>query len=94
VAAGAGTLGVAIVKGKRHALKEHTLLLIEHGERHEIRNTGRTSLKTLNFYSPSGYTKSGDELSPLSLRRLETRLPMSLNDLARAPSYTGVIHRC
>ena len=54
--------GVAIVKGRRHALKKHSLLLIEHGERHEIRNTGRTDLKTVNFYSPPGYTKSGDEL--------------------------------
>ena len=28
----------------------------------EIRNTGRTLLKTLNLYSPPGYTKSGDVL--------------------------------
>jgi mannose-6-phosphate isomerase-like protein (cupin superfamily) len=57
----AGT-GAAIVGGRRHALKAHTLLLIEHGERHEIKNTGRVSLKTINFYSPPGYTKAGDEL--------------------------------
>jgi mannose-6-phosphate isomerase-like protein (cupin superfamily) len=54
--------GAAIVGGRRHALRSHSLLLIEHGERHEIRNTGRTLLKTLNLYSPPGYTKSGDEL--------------------------------
>jgi hypothetical protein len=29
---------------------------------HEIRNNGRTLLKTLNFYVPPAYTKSGDEL--------------------------------
>jgi mannose-6-phosphate isomerase-like protein (cupin superfamily) len=57
----AGT-GAAIVGGRRHPLKAHTLLLIEHGERHEIKNTGRVPLKTLNFYSPPGYTKAGDEL--------------------------------
>jgi mannose-6-phosphate isomerase-like protein (cupin superfamily) len=54
--------GIAIISGHRHVLKPRSLLLIEHGERHEIRNTGRTDLKTLNFYSPPGYTKSGDEL--------------------------------
>jgi mannose-6-phosphate isomerase-like protein (cupin superfamily) len=59
----AGT-GTAIVSGHRRALRPNALLLIEHGERHEIRNTGRTVLKTLNFYSPPGYTKDGDELPP------------------------------
>jgi mannose-6-phosphate isomerase-like protein (cupin superfamily) len=54
--------GVAIVNGRRHALKRHTLLLIEHGDQHEIRNTGARPLKTLNFYSPPGYTKAGNEL--------------------------------
>jgi mannose-6-phosphate isomerase-like protein (cupin superfamily) len=54
--------GASIVGGRRHALKQHSLLLIEHGERHEIRNTGRIPLKTLNLYSPPGYTKGGDEL--------------------------------
>jgi mannose-6-phosphate isomerase-like protein (cupin superfamily) len=55
-------IGIAIVAGRRHALKTHSLLLIEHGEHHEIRNTGNTLLKTLNFYSPPGYTKDGEEL--------------------------------
>ena len=59
----AGT-GTAIVNGHRHTLRPRSLLLIEHGERHEIRNTGRTVLKTLNFYSPPAYTRSGTELPP------------------------------
>ena len=59
----AGT-GTAIVSGLRHPLRPHSLLLIEHGEHHEIRNTGRTLLKTLNFYSPPGYTEDGNELPP------------------------------
>ncbi len=55
-------IGVAIVNERRHPLKRHTLLLIEHGDRHEIRNTGHRPLKTLNFYSPPGYTQGGNEL--------------------------------
>ena len=54
--------GVAKSGRARHPLKAGTLLLIEHGEQHEIRNTGRTPLKTLNFYSPPAYTRSGEEL--------------------------------
>ena len=57
----AGT-GIAKIKGRRIPLKVGSLLLIEHGEQHEIRNTGRSLLKTLNLYSPPGYTKEGDEL--------------------------------
>ena len=53
--------GVAIVAGARRALAAGSLLLIERGEAHEIRNTGRTLLKTLNFYSPPAYTRDGDE---------------------------------
>lgn len=54
--------GVAIVNGRRYALGPMTLLLIEHGDRHEIRNTGRALLKTLNVYVPPAYTADGDEL--------------------------------
>jgi mannose-6-phosphate isomerase-like protein (cupin superfamily) len=54
--------GVAIVNGKRLSLKTGSLVLIERGDRHQIRNTGRTPLKTLNVYVPPAYTKSGDEL--------------------------------
>jgi mannose-6-phosphate isomerase-like protein (cupin superfamily) len=57
----AGT-GVARIKSSRYLLKAGTLLLIEHGEQHEIRNTGRSPLKTLNVYSPPAYTRSGEEL--------------------------------
>ena len=57
-----GGTGIAKIKGQRYALKPGTLLLIEHGDQHEIRNTGRAPLKTLNLYSPPAYTKSGDEL--------------------------------
>ena len=54
--------GTAIVEGRRHPLRAGTLILIERGSRHEIRNTGRRPLRTLNIYAPPAYTKSGDEL--------------------------------
>ncbi len=57
----AGT-GVATINGKRYPLRERTLLLIEHGDRHEIRNTGAQPLRTLNFYVPPAYDRKGDEL--------------------------------
>ncbi len=57
----AGGTGVAIVDGFRRPLKPGTLLLIERGERHEIRATGRHPLKTVNFYSPPAYTPSGGQ---------------------------------
>ena len=54
--------GVAIVKKRRIKLKPGSLVLIKRGDRHEIRNTGRTPLKTLNIYVPPAYSKDGDEL--------------------------------
>jgi mannose-6-phosphate isomerase-like protein (cupin superfamily) len=54
--------GVAIVNGMRIKLRAGSLVLIERGDRHEIRNTGRGPLKTLNVYVPPAYTKAGDEL--------------------------------
>ena len=54
--------GQALVKGERHKLTKGSLILIERGERHEIKNTGRTLLRTLNFYVPPAYSKRGNEL--------------------------------
>ena len=54
--------GVAIINGRRFTLRSGVLVLIERGDRHEIRNTGRTPLRTLNIYVPPAYTKAGDEL--------------------------------
>ena len=53
--------GVAIVNGKRLALAPGGLLLIERGDRHEIRNDGDKNLATLNFYSPPAYRRDGSE---------------------------------
>lgn len=54
--------GLAIVNGRRTTLRAGSLVLIERGDRHEIRNTGRRPLETLNVYVPPAYTKEGDEL--------------------------------
>ena len=54
--------GAAIVNGERVRLRRGTLLLIERGDRHEIRNTSRGPLKTLNVYVPPAYTAEGEEL--------------------------------
>jgi mannose-6-phosphate isomerase-like protein (cupin superfamily) len=54
--------GLAIVDGKRIPLRAGTLVLIHRGEAHEIRNTGKTPLRTLNVYVPPAYTMSANEL--------------------------------
>ncbi|MEK7322885.1 MAG: cupin domain-containing protein [Pseudomonadota bacterium] len=59
VVAGSGS---ALVNGKRYRLSPGSLMLIEHGDKHKIENTGDELLRTLNFYMPPAYTKEGDEL--------------------------------
>ena len=54
--------GIAIVAGKRCPLQAGVLLLIEKGEAHEIRNTGRGPLRTMNVYVPPAYDAEGNEL--------------------------------
>lgn len=47
--------GEATVAGEHALLGEHSLIVIEAGEPHEIRNTGSAPLTTLNFYTPPEY---------------------------------------
>jgi mannose-6-phosphate isomerase-like protein (cupin superfamily) len=54
--------GTALGNGRRYPLSRGSLLLIERGDRHEIRNTGRRLLKTVNFYAPPAYRADGEEL--------------------------------
>ena len=65
--------GVAIVAGaegrRRIPLRAGRLLVIERGERHEVRNTGRTLLKTLNFYYPPAFDADGEPVGPGRKRR-------------------------
>ena len=55
--------GVAKINHRNYTLRAGSLLLIEKGDEHEIRNTGTTPLKTLNVYVPPAYDAEGDELS-------------------------------
>jgi mannose-6-phosphate isomerase-like protein (cupin superfamily) len=54
--------GFARVNGRRVALRAGTLLLIERGDVHTVKNTGRGLLKTLNFYVPPAYRRDGSAL--------------------------------
>lgn len=54
--------GTAFVNERRIALKPGCLLLIARGDRHEIKNTGRSLLRTLNFYVPCAYSDRGRPL--------------------------------
>lgn len=54
--------GIAVINGHQVSLKAGTVLLIEAGDRHELRNTGRSLLKTLNVYLPPAYRSDGSEL--------------------------------
>jgi mannose-6-phosphate isomerase-like protein (cupin superfamily) len=52
--------GKALVNKRRLSLRDRSLLLIEKGETHQITNTGRRPLVTLNFYAPPAYSKNGE----------------------------------
>jgi len=54
--------GVAIINGHKTPPKPGKILLIEAGDRHEIRNTGRTLLKTVSVYAPPAYRDDENEL--------------------------------
>ena len=54
--------GRAVVNGETVELRAGTLVLVQRGDVHEIHNTGRSPLKTLNVYVPPAYTGEGDPL--------------------------------
>ncbi len=62
VLSGSGEAIVHDRSGKVHRtrLQPNSLLVIERGELHQIKNTGRRSLSTLNFYVPPAYDADGD----------------------------------
>ncbi len=51
--------GEAVVGNKIIPLSTQTLVLIEQGEGHEIRNMGKDTLRTVSFYVPPAY-RNGD----------------------------------
>lgn len=54
--------GWALVAGEKRRLRAGSLLLIKRGEPHEIHNTGRRVLRTVNVYVPPAYRPSGQPL--------------------------------
>jgi mannose-6-phosphate isomerase-like protein (cupin superfamily) len=54
--------GIARINGHAYPLATGVLLLIERCNKHEVKNTGRAPLRTLNFYSPPAYRSDGSEL--------------------------------
>lgn len=54
--------GAAVINGRKLGLKAGTAVLIEAGDTHEIRNTGKSLLKTVSIYLPPAYTSDGEEL--------------------------------
>ena len=66
VVAGKGVAKVQDKSGEHRdvALEPGTLLVVEHGERHEIRNDGDGLLKTLNFYYPPAFDAQGEPVGP------------------------------
>jgi mannose-6-phosphate isomerase-like protein (cupin superfamily) len=52
--------GTARVSGRTVRLREGSLLLIGKREPHQIRNTGRRDLVTLNVYVPPAYAADGE----------------------------------
>jgi mannose-6-phosphate isomerase-like protein (cupin superfamily) len=62
VISGSGEVVVGKSKSalQRAKIRDGSLLLIEKGELHQIKNTGRRQLVTLNFYVPPAYDAQGD----------------------------------
>jgi len=54
--------GVAEINGREINLTAGTMVLIERGDTHEIRNTGRSLLKTVSVYTPPAYKDEETEL--------------------------------
>lgn len=61
--------GQALVNKRKLKIAEGSLLLIEKGEVHQVKNTGRSPLITLNLYVPPAYTEDGEPLRRRHLLR-------------------------
>ena len=54
--------GATIINGRKTILKAGMMVLIEAGDRHAMRNTGRSLLKTVSVYVPPAYRDEETEL--------------------------------
>ena len=52
-------LGEAIAGRRRTWIGPGSLVLIEKGEKHQIRHVGRKPLVTINLYAPPAYSSNG-----------------------------------
>jgi mannose-6-phosphate isomerase-like protein (cupin superfamily) len=66
-------IGRAVVGGRSVKLREGSLLLIEQGEIHQITNTGRRELVTINFYAPPAYNGNGEVKRSVERRQRDER---------------------
>ena len=69
--------GRATVGKRRATLREGSLLLIGKGEPHQITNTAKAPLVTLNIYAPPAYAKSGDLRAMAKVPTVRSALGMS-----------------
>ena len=56
--------GFRVALGNRRSQAAGSLVLIEAGDRHEVRAPGRKPMRSLDFYVPPAYDRTGDELPP------------------------------
>jgi mannose-6-phosphate isomerase-like protein (cupin superfamily) len=65
VLSGAGAALVRKMGGRKRQVKlaEGDLLLIEKGEFHQIKNTGKRVFRSINFYAPPAYDAKGPKAS-------------------------------
>src|SRR5262245_17569916 len=57
---GVATIGKKRTSLRRVKLQAGSLLLVEKGELHQIKNTSRHPLSTINFYAPPAYDSAGE----------------------------------
>jgi mannose-6-phosphate isomerase-like protein (cupin superfamily) len=85
VVAGSGEAVIGKKRGRLRRIKivENSLLLIEKGELHQIKNTGRRNLRTINFYAPPAYNDDGEPLmlnALIAAQKLQSVLTGSTED--------------
>lgn len=61
IVSGTGTATVVSRNGRRRSVKLRNgmLLVVERGELHQIRNSGKRPLRTISFYIPPAYRSNG-----------------------------------
>jgi mannose-6-phosphate isomerase-like protein (cupin superfamily) len=67
VLSGSGQARIGKRRGQLRTVKlaAGSLIIIEKGELHQIRNTGKRTMKTINFYAPPAYDEDGEPIGML-----------------------------